>query len=1072
MTGQPESKVEVAKRRGATCAAPSPRRWRPSATHFGARRRPAAQVPRHLPAGRPRRPARRSRPPGWRRRTASWSASPSPPAPSPPRSTSRSSGSPTGTATAPSASPPGRDSSSMACSRATSRPPSPASTRTLLTTISACGDVQRNVMGCSAPLGDADHAAVRRVAEALARRAPPASRAYHEIWLDGERQISTEEEEPFYGTATCRGSSRPPSASRPTTAWTSAPRTSDSSRSCGTAGIQGFNLLVGGGLGMTHNKGDTTARLAQPLGFVPAEHGVEAVRLVAAHLPRPRQPERPPPRPAQVPPRRVGHRPASARSSSAGRRSRWAPRSSCRRCRSTTTSAATARATAAGSTACSSRAAGSWTPGGHRAQDRAARDRDPAPARHPAHRPAEPAADRSRPRRPRAGRADPRGARRRSPGRALRRAPVLDGLPRPAHLRAGGGRVGAGDPGDPRPVRGRAREPRPARRAPHHPDDRLPQRLRAPVHRRHRVRGPVPRPLQRVRRRRARGGPAGGPLPRRRPGGRPARYPAPAAAALGHGASGRGRAGRLLPAAHGPARPRGRPSPAASCRPSTSCRWRWAGERPRAGPRGARLPARSGRQRAGPPAGGVAARAPAVRRGRRRVSPGRARLRRRARRAGSRRGDGRAVPHQRRPLQRGGPARGARAGTGGSARCGSGRRHRWAPTPAWRPWWRGGSPSCCASSTPSATRWRCGRGTRDPTPPGQPRRHRAAGRNPQAPAGRRRGAGRLHRRRPAAGPGRRADQDGQGARGAVPDRRRAARAAGHSADGRPAGGRRRPERPGRRPPVPRGWRGRRLSRARGHRGGPRPPAHAATRAALPGADRPACAEAAGTRAPGRRRPWRPRAHHLARAGAAALRRRRGPRPPDRPGAAARGPGRRRADRRRQGTGPRPVRPGRDQCAAGRAGAARPHRRPAQGRRSVRVRAGQRGGGGVPGRRRAGLRRAGREQRHRGAGGRGDSRDGARAGPLVCGGHRAPVRHRRRGGGRERARGGGHAGDPDGPLGPGRARGATGGGRPSGRHPGRVHPERHDVPAAGHPRHARHHRRGRGPGRIRKIRWSP
>jgi sulfite reductase beta subunit-like hemoprotein len=46
--------------------------------------------------------------------------------------------------------------------------------------------------------------------------------------------------------------------------------------------IQGFNLLVGGGLGMTHNKGDTTARLAQPLGFVPTAHGVEAVRLVAA----------------------------------------------------------------------------------------------------------------------------------------------------------------------------------------------------------------------------------------------------------------------------------------------------------------------------------------------------------------------------------------------------------------------------------------------------------------------------------------------------------------------------------------------------------------------------------------------------------------------------------------------------------------------------------------------------------------------------------------------------------------------------------------------------------------------
>ena len=50
----------------------------------------------------------------------------------------------------------------------------------------------------------------------------------------------------------------------------------------GRGGLAGFNLLVGGGLGMTHNKGDTTARLAQPLGFVPLEHGVEAVRIVAA----------------------------------------------------------------------------------------------------------------------------------------------------------------------------------------------------------------------------------------------------------------------------------------------------------------------------------------------------------------------------------------------------------------------------------------------------------------------------------------------------------------------------------------------------------------------------------------------------------------------------------------------------------------------------------------------------------------------------------------------------------------------------------------------------------------------
>jgi sulfite reductase (ferredoxin) len=152
----------------------------------------------------------------------------------------------------------------------------------LLTTIAACGDVERNVMGCSAPLADADHAAVRAVAEAIAGELRPGSRAYHEIWLDGEKQVSTEEEEPFYGDRYLPRKFK-------TAVGLSIDNCVDIySQDVGLLAIvadgriQGFNLLVGGGLGMTHHKADTTARLAQPLGFVPTAHGVEAVRLVAA----------------------------------------------------------------------------------------------------------------------------------------------------------------------------------------------------------------------------------------------------------------------------------------------------------------------------------------------------------------------------------------------------------------------------------------------------------------------------------------------------------------------------------------------------------------------------------------------------------------------------------------------------------------------------------------------------------------------------------------------------------------------------------------------------------------------
>jgi sulfite reductase (ferredoxin) len=154
--------------------------------------------------------------------------------------------------------------------------------RDLLTTIAACGDVQRNVMGCSAPVADADHAAVREVALALATELRPTSQAYHEIWLEGEKQVSTEQEEPFYGDRYLPRKFK-------TAVGLSVDNCVDIySQDVGLLAIvadgriRGFNLLVGGGLGMTHNKADTTARLAQPLGFVPTAHGVEAVRIVAA----------------------------------------------------------------------------------------------------------------------------------------------------------------------------------------------------------------------------------------------------------------------------------------------------------------------------------------------------------------------------------------------------------------------------------------------------------------------------------------------------------------------------------------------------------------------------------------------------------------------------------------------------------------------------------------------------------------------------------------------------------------------------------------------------------------------
>ena len=70
----------------------------------------------------------------------------------------------------------------------------------LLDTLAACGDVNRNVMATTLP----DPAAIREefvaTSRALSEHLTPRTRAYHEIWLDGEQVLSTaEEQEPIYG---------------------------------------------------------------------------------------------------------------------------------------------------------------------------------------------------------------------------------------------------------------------------------------------------------------------------------------------------------------------------------------------------------------------------------------------------------------------------------------------------------------------------------------------------------------------------------------------------------------------------------------------------------------------------------------------------------------------------------------------------------------------------------------------------------------------------------------------------------------------------------------------------------
>jgi sulfite reductase (NADPH) hemoprotein beta-component len=138
----------------------------------------------------------------------------------------------------------------------------------LVDSIAACGDVNRNVLASPNPAESAIHADVHRWAVRLSELLLPRTRAYHEIWLDGEKVAGGEEVEPIYGSTYLP---------RKFKAAIVVPPQNDVDVFAHDLGfiaivedgsLAGFNLTVGGGLGATHGDPATFPRLADRLGFL------------------------------------------------------------------------------------------------------------------------------------------------------------------------------------------------------------------------------------------------------------------------------------------------------------------------------------------------------------------------------------------------------------------------------------------------------------------------------------------------------------------------------------------------------------------------------------------------------------------------------------------------------------------------------------------------------------------------------------------------------------------------------------------------------------------------------------
>ncbi|MCC5634312.1 sulfite reductase, ferredoxin dependent [Nostoc sp. CHAB 5844] len=171
-------------------------------------------------------------------------------------------------------------------------------------TLGACGDINRNVMAPPVPFKHRpEYQYAWEYAQNIADLLSPQTGAYYEIWLDGEKAISAEEnpevktarqrnstgtivhdnEEPLYGThymprkfkvcVTVPGDNSIDLYSQDLTLVVITNAQGE---------LEGFNVFAGGGLGRTHNKEETFARLADPICYVDKADVYEIVKAIVA----------------------------------------------------------------------------------------------------------------------------------------------------------------------------------------------------------------------------------------------------------------------------------------------------------------------------------------------------------------------------------------------------------------------------------------------------------------------------------------------------------------------------------------------------------------------------------------------------------------------------------------------------------------------------------------------------------------------------------------------------------------------------------------------------------------------
>ena len=151
----------------------------------------------------------------------------------------------------------------------------------LLDTIAACGDVNRNVIATVAPWEPLLYAQISDLARDISVHLLPRTRAWHEIWLNEEKVAGgVIEDEPILGRTYLPRKFKIAIALPPHNDVDVFAHDLSLIAIVENGAIVGYNVVVGGGMGMTHGEPETYPRAGDIIGFCKPEHAIDVAEKI------------------------------------------------------------------------------------------------------------------------------------------------------------------------------------------------------------------------------------------------------------------------------------------------------------------------------------------------------------------------------------------------------------------------------------------------------------------------------------------------------------------------------------------------------------------------------------------------------------------------------------------------------------------------------------------------------------------------------------------------------------------------------------------------------------------------